>query len=258
MLNRSLIAVLAALALGSLQACSSSSTTPDTSYTPKIVHFTPGLTARYDLFLVDTAQGSTADSILADSAQHNILETVLDTTTPYHGFTNVTRTYFDAAPPDSNYYKQDAEGNLWRYNYGFSRLNNYSFLVASLGGPVDVGWVLVAKPGSPVGTSWTAKNDSAIFQALGNVKIYLKDVATTMADTTFLIGTESIPTTHVRHLVTATDVTGAALRGSIAIDTYISVELGLTVEDFFRHSVIVANPFYNAQARGALKIMTSR
>lgn len=255
MKTRILIALAAGLLIAGLQSCSSSSSPSgtDNSYTPKTVKFKQGFSATYDLFLTDT---TSSDPILQDSAQHNVVETVLDTNRFYGGFTHVTSTYFASSPGDSNYYYQDAQGNLWRYNYGFSRLNSYSFLVAALGGPVDVHWVLVAKPGSPVGTTWVAKNDSAIFQALGNAKIYLKDVATTMADSTFTIGGQSVPTTHVQHIVTATDASGVAFKGSISIDTYISTELGITVEDFFHHSTI-ASPTYNAKARGSLKIMTS-
>lgn len=257
MTQRFLLVLFGALLIGGLQSCSSSSEPSNNSYTPKTVHFTQGLAARYDLYLVDTTTATGSDAILQDSAQHNLLETVIDTNSPYGGYSHVTRTYFAATPPDSNYYYQDAAGNLYRYNYGFSRLNNYSFLVAALGGPVDVGWVLVAKPGSPAGTSWTAKKDSAVFQSLGNARIYLNDVATTMNDTTFKIGSESVPAIHVRHSVTATDATGLAFKGAIAIDTYISLELGITVEDFFRHSTI-SSPGFNSQARGSLKIMTSK
>jgi hypothetical protein len=228
----------------------------DQSYTPKHVNFQQGLTAHYNLFLVDPSSSGSGDSVLTDSAQYDVMETILDTNVANYGeFSKVTSTYFASAPPDSNFYHQDADGNLWRYNYGFSRLNSYTFLVAAVGAPVDVHWVLVAKPGSPVGTTWIAKYDSMLYQAF-NIKIYLKDIATTMSDTTFVIAGESIKAEHIRHEVKAFDPTNT-LNGSISIDTYFSPELGLTIEDYFRHSTI-ASPTFNGMAKGSLKIMTAK
>ncbi len=230
------------------------------TYTPVTVKFKQGFNGSYDLFLVDTAdaQGNNGDHIINDSVQRNVQELVLSTSAAYPSANGnaVISMLFNSAPPDSNYYYQDKDGFLWRYNYGFNILNKYSDLTNAIGGPVNVGWVLVAKPGAPSGTTWVGKNDSANIQTpFGNVKVYLNDAAMALNDTSFVISDSTIKTTHVRHTVTATVQGISTTAGQIVVDTYLSSDLGMTVEDFFHHSVI--NYPTKIQSRGSLKIMTN-
>ncbi|HYM19526.1 MAG TPA: hypothetical protein VEW28_00815 [Candidatus Kapabacteria bacterium] len=250
------------LLLTFLVSCSSSTdnTGNNTNYTPIKMKFKTGSIAYYELLVIDTAdaQGNNGDRIDTAGAQYNIQEMVLDTNRSYGGYSSgVTMNLFASSPRDTDYYYQDASGNLYRYNYGFSILNQqYPSLAIALGSPIDVHWVLVAKPGAPAGTTWTAVSDSATFQSFGNIKVFLKDAATAMTDTTFIISTDTVKAVHVRHLVTASTPAGTiAMNGQIVIDTYVSPELGFTVEDFFHHSKITS-PLINSQQKGSLKLMT--
>ena len=252
------VAVCSALCIP-LISCSSSTSGGggNNSYTPTTMNFKAGTIAYYELLGVGVpdSSGNNGDRIDTIGAQYNVQELVVGTTFNYKGYNNVTMNVFAANPRDTDYYYQDASGNLYRYNYGFSILNQYTFLTAALGSQIDVGWVLVAKPGSPAGTTWIGKYDSMVVQSYG-IKFYLKDVATTMNDTTFYISTDTIKAQHIRHDVNAyTAPGGGQTTGEIVIDTYISPELGLTVEDFFHHSKI-AGPLFNGQQRGSLKLMT--
>ncbi|HET9137409.1 MAG TPA: hypothetical protein VFO76_12290 [Candidatus Kapabacteria bacterium] len=156
--------LLAAVVLTvAVSSCSSSSTeTPPTTYTPTPVHFQQGKIARYDLYLIDTpsSDGSNIDHFVPDSTKYNLEEQVVDTAFAFPLGIKATKTVFASTPPDTSYYYQDKDGNLFRYNYGFNTLNNFKDLILALGSPVDVGWVLIAKPGAPSGTTWLAKKDS--------------------------------------------------------------------------------------------------
>ncbi len=243
------------LCVFALNSCSTDTPSDNNNtYTVKKMKFTAGSSHYFNLFLVDTADksGNNGDKIIADSAQYNRQELTIDTALTYKGFSNVTRMIFASNQPDTNYYYQDASGNVWRYNYGFNILNKFQFLVNALGGPVDVGWVLVAKPGATDGTTWIGKSDSTIVQSLG-FKVYFTDNATVMNDTVITVSSDAITTQHIRHVILASTF---GTTGTVNIDTYVSPELGTTVMDFFHHSKIVGG--YNLQARGSQKIMVQK
>jgi len=233
-------------------------TTPSTNYTPTPVHFKQSEIAYYQLNIVDTADasGNNLDRIIPDPDNPMMVEElVADTNVSFSGGIRATKTILASNPPDTNFYYQDKDGNLFRYNYGFSKLNNYSFLVLALGKTVDVGWVLFAKPGAPAGTSWVAKKDSMLSAQYG--KLYLDDNATALADTTFKISDGQnfvdVKTTHVRHIVNG-HTGGNEISGVIVVDFYFSPELGLTIRDLFHSSKLSG---LNLKTRGSEKLMVS-
>lgn len=242
------------LCLFALNSCSSDTPAGNTPTPVVKMKFTAGSSHYFNLFLVDTADksGNNGDKIIADSAQYNRQELTIDTALTYKGFSNVTRMIFASNQPDTNYYYQDASGNVWRYNYGFSLLNKFQPLTLFIGSQIDVGWVLVAKPGATAGTTWIGKSDSTIVQSLG-LKVYFTDNATVMNDTTITVSSEAIITQHIRHVILASTL---GTTGTVNIDTYVSPELGTTVMDFFHHAKIVGG--YNLQARGSQKIMVQK
>jgi hypothetical protein len=242
-----------------LASCSSKSDTGTNppNYTPIKIQFKAGANAYYEILAVDTANasGNMGDQLDTVGAQYNVQDIVIDTNYTYHGKTGVTAVVTGTAIPDTEYYYQSSNGDLYRYNYGFSIVNkDYPSLLIALGSPLDVGWVLVAKPGVSPGTTWTAVQDSQVFQSLG-AKIYLSDVATAMNDTTFYVSKDTIKALHVRHIVTAS-APSAYTSGTTIVDTYISAQYGLTVEDFFHHMAF-SGVLLNKQAPGSYKLMTS-
>ena len=256
MKNSIVFTALAIVMMGLISSCGSSGDEPG-GYTPTKVLFKSGEIARYDLFLRDTADkfGNNNDIQIPDPDNPNqVEEKVVDTAVPFMPNILATKMILASNPPDTSYYYQDNDGNLWRYNYGFSKLNNYDFLVQNLGQQVNVGWVLVAKPGAPAGTTWVAKKDSMNTSQFG--KLSLEDNATAMSDTMFSISNGlsfvQVNATHTRHIVNGhTDIPG--LTAEIVVDFYFSPELGLTVRDVFHSSSI---ELLSLHTRGSEKIMT--
>jgi len=214
----------------------------------------------YDLFVVDTADasGSNPDKILTNTRK-NFQEIIVDTGLTYMGKNHVARVVFydtTLTPPNETYYfYQDPNGDLYRYNFGFNLLNQFTFLTQLIGSQVDVGWVLAAKMTSAEGTKWTARTDSVLIQAY-NTEVYLVSQGQMLADTVFLVGAESIKARHSRNVVTASTA-GGAETGNVVIDSYYSTDAGEIVEDFYRH-VTLAGQLLNQQAQGKLKIMTQK
>jgi hypothetical protein len=79
-----------------------------------------------------------------------------------------------------------------------------------------------------------------------------------MADTTFIVGTETIKAHHARNTVTATALGGAPTgqSGKAIIDSYYSTDINAAIEDFYRHVTLTGHPL-SQQAQGKFKIMTS-
>jgi len=244
-----------------LSSCSSSSDTtpPDTTGPTAKMNFKKDFHSQYDIFVVDSADasGNNGDRILG-STRVSAPEIIVDTALSFMGKTNVVRIVTFMTPPalnDTNYFYQDPNGDLYRYNYGFSILNQFSYLVQAIGSPVDVGWVLAAKMTSKEGTTWVAKTDSVLIQQF-NIPVYLTSQATMLSDTTFLVDTSHVKARHVQHIITAKAGNGVAQDGKVIIDSYLSTDINAVVEDFFRH-VKLSGQLLNAQAQGKLKIMTS-
>jgi hypothetical protein len=260
-MNKPFSLLLSAVVLAAaISSCGSSGNdAPSTTYTPTPVHFQQGKIAYYDLNIVDTADasGNNLDRIIPDPDNPAMVEEIVADTnvTTFANVSRATKTILASNPSDTNYYYQDKDGFLWRYNYGFSKLNNYTFLVLALGRPVDVGWVLVGKPGAPAGTTWVAKKDSMMSPQYG--KMYLDDNATAMADTTFKVsngsGVVDVKAIHVRHIVNG-HTAGNEVSGVIAVDFYYAPELGLTMRDLFHSSKLTG---LNLKTRGSEKIIVS-
>lgn len=243
---------------------SSCSYNPSTPAPVTGMNFKKDFTAHYNIFVADTADknGNNGDLIDPIGAKIGLLEIVVDTAISYKGKDHVARvvTYDSTLTPknDTNYFYQDPNGDLYRYNYGFNILNQFSYLVQAIGGKVDVGWVLAAKIGSATGTTWLAKSDSALIVSF-NTEVYLTSQGQMMADTTFIIGAETIKTHHARNTVNATALGGASAggqSGTAIIDSYYSTDINAVIEDFYRHVTLFGHPL-SQQAQGKFKIMTS-
>lgn len=242
-----------------LSSCSSSSTTPppDTTPTAKL-DFKNDFHAVYDISIVDTADasGNNGDMILG-STRKPVSIIVTDTNNIiFKGKTGVALivTYDGQIPIDSEYFYQDPNGDLYRYNFGFSILNQFSTLTQAIGNNVDVGWVLAAKMTSAENTTWVARTDSVLIQSF-NLQVYLTSQAQMMRDTIFFIGSDTVKARHARNTVTA-DAAGGLEHGQVIIDSYYSTEINAVVVDFFRH-VKLSGSLLNQQAQGKFKIMTS-
>ncbi len=235
------------------------STPPSTTPTA-LLNFKLQVHSSFDVTVVDTADanGNNPDRILANTRK-NFQEIIVDTALTYMGKFPVARIiFFDTTltpKNDTGYFYQDPNGDLYRYNFGFSILNQFTALTQFIGSQVNVGWVLAAKMTSAEGTQWVARTDSVLVQAY-NLEVYLSSQGRMMADTTFLVGTETIKARHSRNVVTASAGSGSQT-GNVVIDSYYSTDIGEVVEDFFRH-VSLSGSFLNQQAQGKLKILTQK
>ncbi|MFI5264602.1 MAG: hypothetical protein ACHQM6_08815, partial [Candidatus Kapaibacterium sp.] len=224
----------------------------------------------YDITIVDTAINGNNPDHLTDSVRKDVQEKIIDTTKSITDKNSVTKnhvavsiTFSHPIPPnpagtaqDTDYLYQDPNGDLYRYNFGFSILNQFPFIVQIAGGNVDVGWVLAAKLTSSVGTKWVAKTDTVIIS--GGLSIYLLSEGEMMADTSFVLGTQTIKTRHARNTVTATALGGAPVgeTATVILDSYYSTDINAVVCDFFRHVTLIGSQ-YSKQAQGTFKVMTS-
>ena len=233
-----------------------SSTPADTTHNSKLT-FKQDYHAHYDLFVVDTADknGNNPDNILT-TTKIQLVDKVVDTGLSFHGKYPVVKiiSYQVNIATDSEYFYQDPNGDLYRYNFGFSILNKFTFLTQAIGSNIDVGWVLSAKITSPEGTSWIARNPDTVYLQSPNIPVILHSQGVMMADTSFLVGTEIVKARHSRNTVTATAL-GIVENGSVIIDSYYSTAINAIVEDFFRHVTLTG--YFPQQAQGKLKIMTS-
>ncbi len=249
----SLAGFIAATAFLSSCSYNPGSTVPP-SGTP--LDFKKAFNGNYDIFVVDTADanGNNPDKIISTS-KISVSDIVADTGLTYQGKSHVTKimTYQGNTLTDSNYYYQDPNGDLYRYNFGFNILNQFTYLTQAIGSNVDVGWVLASKMISPTGTTWVARTDSVLIQSF-NVWVYLSSQGEMMADTTFLIGTQTVKARHARNIVNASAAANLA-NGQAIVDSYYSSDINAVVEDFFRHVKLTGG--INQQVQGQLKIMTS-
>lgn len=239
-----------------LTSCDSGGDAPTTE--PTVIKFTPRYNGifKYDQYIVDTADaaGNNPDRLIPES-KVVVTETVIDTGVTYDGKTNCT---IISSGSDSVIYSQAANGDLYRYNFGFDYLNSFPLLVLYVGHEINVKWVLVAKLTDQVGQTWVAAKDS-VFLASNGTYVYLQSNATQKADTTIEVMGVGVKCKHVQHVVTATATLNTSpliqANGKDVIDTYISAELGATVWDYFRSATVTGA--LNAKAQGLWKIMTS-
>jgi hypothetical protein len=251
------IVFLTMLVFGSMfAACESEvDAPPSDDITPLKFDAKAGFLSRYDWYEVDTANaaGNNPDR-LATETKVTIEETTVDTGLTYAGRTGVSMhvPVPDTGKIDTIYFAQDANGDLYRYNYGFTLLNNFPALSFYLEKPIDMGWVLVMKFGKKEGATWRAKKDSLYILSL-NTTIHFESNATMMSDTIIKVGNENIECRQAEHVITATaNFAGFPINGKIVTRTYISAKYGKVVWDFIRSGRITGI----SQVRGVYKIMT--
>lgn len=256
-----LSALFAFVIAAGLTSCDS--TSEPVNNDPKVQTFASKENAiyKYDHYEVDTsdASGNNPDRLVA-STKIEVTETIVDTGVSFDGRSNVTIVRSSSSMgTDSVIYSQSANGDLYRYNYGFGYINSYPEVKQFLGlsNDINVKWVLVAKLTDQTGQTWVAAKDSVLLPSFGSY-VYLQSDATQKEDTTFFImgGADAVKCKHVQHKVTAkATISGFPITASNTIDTYISPELGATVWDYIRSST-VSSPVVNGKARGSWKIMT--
>lgn len=264
---RSSISVCIALFIGAVfMSCGDSNTVTPPATSVDTFHSQKNFATTYDRYEVDTskADGTNPDQRL-DGTKMTVTETTIATDATYKLKTNVTVVASSyGSTKDTLYYWQDpSNGDLYRYNYGVSYINSFSFLVSAIGKPVDIGWVRVVKSGSAVGESWIAAKDSFDVLALGT-KIYITNTATMKADTSIMVGAESVTCKHIQ-IAGAAKMTynpgiSIVITGQNVADTYISNKYGTTIWDYFRSSTTSTTPNipqYNFKARGYSKVMAS-
>src|SRR5688572_10791543 len=224
-----LSAFLSFLIAAGLTSCDSSTSEPNTPE-PTVLKFSAKKNGifKYDSYIVDTsdAAGNNPDRLIPES-KVVVTETVIDTGAgvTYDGRSNCT---IVGSGSDSVIYSQDANGDLYRYNFGFDYLNSFPLLVLYVGHEINVKWVLVAKLTDQVGQTWVAAKDSVFLASAGSY-VYLQSTATQKADTTIQVMGAGVKCKHVQHVVTASaNLSGLPVNGKDVVDTYISAELGAT------------------------------
>jgi hypothetical protein len=261
MKNQYYLFILATSALLSSCSYNGASNPPVTTTDSTLVNFKQGFHSQFDVFVVDTADasGNNGDKIL-NSTRKSVQEITVSTGITYKGKSNVAMVVTFDQTNDTNYFYQDPNGDLYRYNFGFNILNQYSFLVQALGKPIDEGWVLASKMKSSAGTPWVAKSEDSIQLAgLGlNLYVHFSSSAQMLADTTIIVGTTSLVCRHARHHVIAFVPQGqfGHETGDAYVDTYISTSIGAVPLDFYHH-VVLSGTLLTAQAQGKFKLMTS-
>src|SRR5687768_9460651 len=113
--------------------------------------------------------------------------------------------------------------------------------------------------GASIGESRIAAKDGVIFADI-NTYVYLTNTAMMKCDTTIVVGSDMLSSTHIRIGRSAVMTIGGTITisGNNVADTYISGKYGTTLWDYFRSSSTSTspnNPAYNFKARGYSKIM---
>jgi hypothetical protein len=255
LMKKNTISLFIVFALTALfTSCSYNPSTPGTVTT---MHFAKDFTAYYDISNVDTSgSGHNGDSILV-TGRISVTDVVIDTNVTWAGKSHAVliKTYQGSQVVDSQYYYQDPNGDLYRYNFAFSILNEFPYLKAGAGGSIDVGWVLAAKINSGSGTTWIPRSpDTLVIQSGLNIPVVLASTGQMMTDTTITVNAVSVKVRHSHVVVSATAV-GVTENGTAVIDSYYSTDINATVEDFYRHVTLTG--FFNQQEQGKFKIMTS-
>ena len=247
---KKLILLIAGVLTVGLIACNTEGPLPppDDSITPLRFEAKAGFVTRYDEYPVDTAGVYFDKPILSE--KRLIEEITTDTALSFEGKTGVSLHVGPGSRFDTSYFSQDANGDLWSYNYGFSMLNSFQELTNIVGGPINMKWVLLMKFGKKEGATWVAKADSVYLPSFV-AYVHLRDTATMMADTVITVGAEQIECRHARHRITASLAPSV---GTIVTDVYVSAKYGKVVWDFVRSGTI--DGLLKAKVQGVFKIMT--
>lgn len=239
-LTRALFALL--FGIGFISGCSCDDTTsPPTTSTKTRLDFSSTTSARYETHLLDTANtaGQNYDQPVAGSSD-TMTETIVSQNDPYMNKTGVVvvqHVYRSGRATDTTHYWQDANDDLYSYNYGLSFLNAFPGLKPYLTSEISSGWVLQAKMRASEGTKWEAFTTTIPLNTpLGALTVKLTDTATMQKDTTISLGSKSYIVKHVRHNIQP----ASPLSGSELIDTYVSGDLGETVINIIHSGTITA------------------
>lgn len=214
--------------------CSSSTTPPSPSAKqpiPVTIH------AHDSAQFYTTRQDSTNQNIASKGDTVN--QRVADTNATAYGKTGVrvlVNVQKSDQAKDTTYLWQDANGNVWRYNYGVELLNTDPAVQGLLHQRIDVGWVLLDSTKATAGNSWLANaSQVAILGGLANVT--LNDNATYVGDTSMTVSGKTISARHIVHTVVAS----GPGNGTVKIDTYFSPSLGTVLNIVHTSNLTVNN-----------------
>ena len=242
---------------GFVGGCSTTTEPPVTSADSTTVSFAAQSKMTFYEQRLDTANGDYGQDQPDPTSTDSVHSTVVDTNASIYGKTHVVVIYNARTRnlSDTTYLWQDGQGNIYEYNYGVDILNNLDGLVAYLGHKLSVGWVLQAKLNSAAttGTTWVAARDTehvTIPQFPIPIEVDIADNATKLADTTVMVGANSVNAVHTRHVVTANSALGVL--ATVNIDNYMSRKYGTVTN--VAHSFMVGAPF-NQWVSGHLRVM---
>jgi hypothetical protein len=240
------ILLSAMLGLGLLPSCTYDPSEPPVVEDTTTVRFKANASATYREYQLDTtggSQGGTDKEI--QSTETMDTATVTDTAATHQGKSKVivishTDTIFTQ---QKTYYAQDTSGMLYNYNFGVAFINNVAILRSFIvGGKAEIGWVKLGSTKAAVGTKW---GDSLGVVKLtgvplfGDIDILIRDTAFVAADSTFLVGSESITAKHFVHDISLRDMkTGSLATGSSRVEVFVAPKLGLIVREISRMATV--------------------
>jgi len=229
-ITRGMLACL--LSVGYLSGCScDDSTSPPES--PKTqLDFSSNTSSRYEIHALDTADApllGTSDTIIEQVYARN------QTYQGKQGVTIIGRSYLlGSKAPDSLYYWQGTNGDLYQYNFGQSFLNSFGPLRDYFQDGLNFGWVLQVKMNAKEGDKWIAIDTNLNAEGIpifGSITFRLVDSVVMQKDTQIVLGTKTYANIkHAKHILQAKDPNNI-VTGSTTIDTYVSAELGQTVRN---------------------------
>ncbi len=223
MKNIYILALAALLGAFTLQSCSEDTVNPPSGGATKIT-FTQGATAEYSSTQLDTAESNLNKSM--SEGRDTLVQTTLVTNLTYSEKTGVTMKanhYLAKNERDTAYYWQDADDNLYIYNFGLDLVNGPT-AQAILNQRIDAGWVLAANMKASANATWTAVDKPVTLVNLG-ITVTVKDVVTANGTTNLVVAGNTVATKKFTHVVTAT----APLFGELAsaeIEVYVAAEYG--------------------------------
>lgn len=223
MKNLYTLAIAALLATASLQSCADDAAAP-TSDATKIT-FSQGATAKYSSTQLDTAESNLNKSMT--DGRDTLIQTTLATNLTYGDKTGVTMKanhYLAKDERDTTYYWQDADDNLYIYNFGLDLVNGPT-AQAILNQRIDAGWVLAANMKATANTSWTAIDKAITLTNIG-VTATVKDVVTANGSTSLVIDGKTVSTKKFTHVVTATLPIPFGEAARAEIEVYVAAEYG--------------------------------
>lgn len=250
-----------------LASCSSSSD-PNTSNNGNgsidsvNLTFKQGTVTKYNEYQLDTNAAPGENKPLAGS-QDSLTQTLVATNQSAYGRTDVSifqNTYLTTGQHDTVYMAQDAAGDVYNYNFGADGMNSNPVVTSTLGGKLDIGWVLQIKMKAAASTKWITgvAKIPVTLPTVGQQNVDLIDTAVMMSDTTIMVNGKSVFAKHARHHINASIKIGGLFSAeSIDIygDTYVSTQLGNTVLNIIHPGT--ATGVFTAKILGQFMQLTS-